>query len=214
MKPAAQRSVNSQTAPAESRPAGRWRAVVRGFKASKRRSARRLKAIAALRANTMQRRIPASCRVWKPDSFQANTALVSANGNANSVWLKRINSSSDRTVGNMATLIRRGTTLACDRNRTMGRKDNFTPRVADAAPLALAIGLNLRLSLVKVFWCPCGSLAVPFRIVGKAPASCRVVVGYPVTVQVHGLRPAPVCPPGAYMSGKVPLVGHWRCPLG
>jgi len=36
----------------------------------------------------------------------------------------------------------------------MGRKDNFTPRVADAAPLALAIGLNLRLSLVKVFWCP------------------------------------------------------------
>jgi hypothetical protein len=45
---------------------------------------------------------------------------------------------------------------------------------------------------------PGGPLAVPFRLIGKAPASCRGV-GNPVTIRSMVLRPAPVFPPGTFL---------------
>ena len=50
--------MNAATLAAESRPDGRCRAAVRGFPASISRSARRLNAIAADRAEAMHRTIP------------------------------------------------------------------------------------------------------------------------------------------------------------
>ena len=78
---------------------------MRGFTASSRRSASRLKAIAALRAKTMHTRMPskssqrnATGGVLRAFAAHAITAANSANGNANSVWLKRIISSNWRTL--------------------------------------------------------------------------------------------------------------------
>jgi len=55
---AADPRVNSQTEVTESFPAGKCRPAVRGFSASIQRSTKRLNAIAALRAPTMQITIP------------------------------------------------------------------------------------------------------------------------------------------------------------
>ncbi len=86
------------------------RIAVRGFSASNWRSARRLNAIAALRANTMQAMMPrTSCQrhetagVSRADNVQAMTADNSANGSANTVWLKRIIS---RIIRNRCMLAR------------------------------------------------------------------------------------------------------------
>ena len=83
-----------------SRPAGKCRSRVRGFRASSRRSASRLKAIAALRAVAMHTRMPSRSSQrngtgGRPRKLadHAIAAANSANGNANSVWLKRISSS-------------------------------------------------------------------------------------------------------------------------
>ena len=96
-KPSEQIIVKAHTPPTLSVPVGRCRILVRGFSASIRRSARRLKAIAALRAATMQRRMPGRSsqrngrggvsRTFRP---QAIAAAKSAKGSAKSVWLKRI----------------------------------------------------------------------------------------------------------------------------
>ena len=86
-------------------PAGMWRFLVRGFSASILRSASRLNAIAALRAPTMQTRIPSKCcqrkGMCRPSAIgatQAITAANSANGRAKIVWLKRIISKSWRRI--------------------------------------------------------------------------------------------------------------------
>src|SRR5262245_52643989 len=108
-KPPAQTSAKSQTAASEIWPVGRCRVAVRGFAASYRRSAIRLNAIAVLRANTMHMRMPSKSRPnsWYENgssrhlSRQANAALVSANGKAKTVWLKRINSNRRRKRANM-----------------------------------------------------------------------------------------------------------------
>ena len=51
--------VNYATLAGRTAPRGKWRPAVRGLAASMRRSTSRLNAIAALRAPTMQIRIPA-----------------------------------------------------------------------------------------------------------------------------------------------------------
>ena len=74
------------------------RTLVRGLSASSRQSATRLKAIAALRAVTMHSTMPSEIAAiasrrsvpLAAPAVQAITAANSANGSANSVWLKRI----------------------------------------------------------------------------------------------------------------------------
>src|SRR5438874_11392800 len=91
MKPAHESAVKTETVRTDNCPEGRRRPAVRGLAASRRRSTNRLNAMAALQANTMASKIPASSiQPNAPLVYQANTALESANGNANSVWLKRI----------------------------------------------------------------------------------------------------------------------------
>jgi hypothetical protein len=46
---------------------------------------------------------------------------------------------------------------------------------------------------------PGGPLAVPFRIIGRSPASCRGCVKSR-DLSVHGLTPAPVFPPGTFLA--------------
>src|SRR5688572_29872153 len=83
-KTAAETSVNAQTKPTESRPAGMARVAVRGLRASRFRSAMRLKAIAAERAPTIATMIQRICRrVGRP--LAASTAPRKANGSAKSV---------------------------------------------------------------------------------------------------------------------------------
>ena len=89
----------NHAARASDRPVGRCRICVRGLIASSRRSARRLKAIAALRAATMHTRMPSKSSHRNATGGSARAladhaiaAANSANGNANSVWLKRISS--------------------------------------------------------------------------------------------------------------------------
>ena len=67
-KPTAHSAVKTDTCGTLRRPAGKCRPAVRGFVASMRRSARRLNAIAKLRAVTMQSSMPTiSCqRIAKP----------------------------------------------------------------------------------------------------------------------------------------------------
>ena len=86
--------VNTMTAFADNNRAGMCRFEVRGLSASTSRSTSRLNAIAADRAVTMQMRIPTrSCqRKILPGVAQAITADSKANGNANTVWLKRMSS--------------------------------------------------------------------------------------------------------------------------
>ncbi len=88
------------------------RIAVRGLAASIRQSAIRLKAIAALRAAAMHSTMPTSSRrrnaaggsSWLPCD-QAITAANSANGSANSVWLKRIISRICRRRASMLFLL-------------------------------------------------------------------------------------------------------------
>ena len=67
----------------------------------------------ALRANTMQRRMPSNSSQEKPSGlvYQARAALSSANGRAKSVWLKRIISRMSRTRCNTATALLTATQL-------------------------------------------------------------------------------------------------------
>jgi hypothetical protein len=64
---------------------------VRGLSASNRASTSRLNPIAALRAPTMQTTIQPTCAHEKGWSRHASSAPVSANGRANTEWLKRTN---------------------------------------------------------------------------------------------------------------------------
>src|ERR1051325_4582071 len=81
---AAETIVNAQTNPTDNKPAGNARDAVRGFFASKLRSAMRLNAIAADRAPTIATMIQRTCQgVGRP--LAASTAPRNANGNANSV---------------------------------------------------------------------------------------------------------------------------------
>ena len=73
----------------ESRPLGSSRIAVRGLSASIFASTRRLKPIAALRALTIHTTIHATCIHENGCSRQASNAPVSANGSANTEWLKR-----------------------------------------------------------------------------------------------------------------------------
>src|SRR5579864_480990 len=83
MKPRLAINVNDQTANVESFPEGKWRFDVRGLRASIRRSTNRLKAMAALRANTMQTMMPTRSIHWNLRSLcQASSALINANGSA------------------------------------------------------------------------------------------------------------------------------------
>src|SRR5689334_4090253 len=82
-KPAAA-IVNTQTNPTDKRPAGKARDAVRGFLASKFRSAMRLNAIAAERAPTIATTIQRICHA-DGSPFAASTAPRNANGNAKSV---------------------------------------------------------------------------------------------------------------------------------
>ena len=66
MNKAAVTSVNQPTKARESRPAGMARICVRGLTASRSASAQRLKAMAELRASTMQATIQKSCRAAGP----------------------------------------------------------------------------------------------------------------------------------------------------
>jgi hypothetical protein len=72
-------------------PRGSSRIAVRGFSASKRASTSRLNPMAALRALTMQRMIQPACGHENGSCRHASSAPVSANGSANTEWLKRTN---------------------------------------------------------------------------------------------------------------------------
>src|SRR5262249_48638814 len=106
--PTTHRVRKAATAGMLSRPAGKWRPAVRGFSASKWRSASRLDAMAALRANTQPSTKPIRSvhRNTTPGDCQASTALRSANGSAKTVWLKRINSKNNRAWRNIGDLER------------------------------------------------------------------------------------------------------------
>ena len=80
-----QKIVKPTTVEIERVPAGKCRFAVRGFSASILRSVRRLNAIAAERANTMQAKMPSRSIQRNGSRLQANVALKRANGNANSV---------------------------------------------------------------------------------------------------------------------------------
>src|SRR5262245_51007893 len=104
--PIAHTAVKSHTAAVDSWPLGRCRIAVRGLAASKCRSARRLNAMAVLRASTMHARISPSSNHENPSGFEchASTAPIKAKGSANSVWLNRIISSSRRTFCHIGLL--------------------------------------------------------------------------------------------------------------
>ena len=72
-------------------PRGSSRIAVRGLSASNRASTSRLNPIAALRAPTMQTTIQPTCAQENGCSRHASSAPVSANGSANTEWLKRTN---------------------------------------------------------------------------------------------------------------------------
>ncbi len=72
-------------------PRGISRFAVRGFSASKRASTSRLNPIAALRAATMATRIHAIVGQVSGAWRAASSAPASANGSANTEWLKRTN---------------------------------------------------------------------------------------------------------------------------
>ena len=63
---------------------------MRGLRASIARSTRRLKPIAALRAETMATTIQRSCRAVMPEARAASEAEASANGSAKTECEKRI----------------------------------------------------------------------------------------------------------------------------
>ena len=67
------------------------RFAVRGLRASHHASTRRLKPMAALRAATMATTIHSTCQRSTTCVRAASSAPVSANGSANTEWLKRTN---------------------------------------------------------------------------------------------------------------------------
>ena len=98
---AADTTTRPSTSATPTAPRGRCRVAVRGLAASIVRSTSRLKAMAAVRAATMQRRIPAAGRSQPngPDASPgsmprraASRAALTANGSANTVWLNRTSS--------------------------------------------------------------------------------------------------------------------------
>lgn len=94
----------AQTCETVSKPAGRCRDAVLGFSASIRASMRRLKDMAADRADIMHMTTATNLAVTKAGVrltallgvAMAKTQAISANGKANTVWLKRINSKKRR----------------------------------------------------------------------------------------------------------------------
>ena len=90
-KPAAHTTTKAATTPGVMAPAGRWRAAVRGLAASKRRSTRRLKPMAVLRASTMAATIQTHVIAGGGTgaSRAASSAPASANGSAKIVCEKR-----------------------------------------------------------------------------------------------------------------------------
>ena len=84
-------TTNSAASVVDIAPRGSSRIDVRGFSASNRASTRRLNPIAALRALTMQTTIQSTCDQENGCSRHASSAPVSANGSANTEWLKRTN---------------------------------------------------------------------------------------------------------------------------
>jgi len=102
MKPADETTTSSSTSPTPTSPRGRCRDAVRGFAASIVRSTSRLKAMAAVRAVTMQSRMPTVPRAASSGFVQSSEesppqriaikAAIIANGRAKIVWLKRTSS--------------------------------------------------------------------------------------------------------------------------
>src|SRR4029450_6068296 len=88
---------NSVASVVDIAPRGSSRIDVLGFAASNRASTSRLNPIAALRALTMQTTIHSTCDQENGCSRQASNAPVSANGSANTEWLKRTNDRYVRT---------------------------------------------------------------------------------------------------------------------
>jgi hypothetical protein len=82
---------NAQAWAPESLPVGISRFAVRGLSASQRASTMRLKAIAALRANTIASTIQRMRIGSTGRSAAASSAPTSANGSANTEWLTRMN---------------------------------------------------------------------------------------------------------------------------
>ncbi len=73
------------------RPCGSSRIAVRGLRASNAASTSRLKPMAALRAATMQPTIQHDAHPAERHEPDASSAPASANGSANTEWLKRTN---------------------------------------------------------------------------------------------------------------------------
>ena len=103
MNAAHEATTRPRTSAVPTAPRGRCRDAVRGLAASIARSTSRLKAIAAVRAVTMQTRMPtrdlsqgsgadpAALAGLSPDAIAISTAMI-ANGSAKIVWLNRTSS--------------------------------------------------------------------------------------------------------------------------
>ena len=102
MNAAAESTTRPSTSPMPTSPRGRCREAVRGFSASLARSTSRLKAIAAVRAATMQAMMPSTGftsdhgsvddqRPSPPNRIAIRVAIT-AKGNAKIVWLNRTSS--------------------------------------------------------------------------------------------------------------------------
>ena len=87
---AVETATNRTTSRADRTPAGSSREAVRGLRASIARSTRRLKPIAALRAETMATTIQRTWRPLMPETRAASDAEARANGSAKTECEKRI----------------------------------------------------------------------------------------------------------------------------
>ena len=102
MNAADETTTSSSTSPTPTSPRGRCREAVRGLAASIVRSTSRLNAIAAVRAVTMQSRMPSVPRMAPVGELQSSagsppqriaiSAAIAANGRAKIVWLNRTSS--------------------------------------------------------------------------------------------------------------------------
>src|SRR5438132_4738313 len=99
-------STNSTASVMDMRPAGSSRFAVRGFDASNRASTSLLNPIAAERAVTMHATIQPACDMVTGCALDASSAPVSANGSANTEWLKRTNDKYTRMRSIMALACR------------------------------------------------------------------------------------------------------------
>ena len=97
MNPSDMSSTKTVASIGDTRPVGISRFAVRGFCASNRASTRRLNPMAALRAVTMHTTIQNTWIQVTGCSRDASSAPVSANGSANTEWLKRTNEKYVRT---------------------------------------------------------------------------------------------------------------------